>query len=180
MLIPNTTIQSAAGGDTVLSDTTLGADSATMDFTGISQAYAHLRLLITAQTNRTGTPFDPIQARFNNDSGSNYYGYSTLTGDKRGQTSIPISAATCPSGGATAGFLGQSTMILPFYTGSAYKTGVGNYGFSVSSGTAGNSGTIWLEWISTAAINRITLVAENFGTNLLLAGSRLIIYGQPT
>lgn len=172
----------ASGALTMISDTTLGSDTANFDITSISGSYKHLLVVFQCRSTKAASTADWMTMRFNNDSGSNYdtqlqqdYNTTEQAFENLGQTSITwiveLPAASSASGDAGGGFI-----LIPNYAGTTWNktcnwlgagrqnTGSGNWH---STKGAGN-------WRSTSAITRITLIptAGNFKT-----GSRVTLYG---
>lgn len=169
-----------AGTMVRLSDTTLGADTASFDITPISGSYIALKLSVYARGD-TAAAATTLALRFNNDSGANY-DHQYVLGSAASATAAETFAATSASFGAipanTAGanLFGEAEVWVPHYAGAVNnKTFVSN--FAHKSGTAsGNlqSGQYAGFWRSNAAISRITILpgAGNFKT-----GSRCTLYG---
>ncbi len=169
-----------AGNWFMLADSTLGADAASIDFTSISGSYAHLWLLLYARSD-TASGETSVAARFNNDSGANYYherinaGVTTVTAaEVLGATSFRF--GRCPANTATANDFGANEMVILNYANSTNRKSVMSRAASFAS-TA--SSGIQLElgaegWDNTAAISRITMFP---GAGNFRAGTRATLYG---
>lgn len=169
-----------AGAVVMLSDTTLGADTASFDVQSISASYKHLQLVLLARGTTSATE-EGLALRFNNDSGGNYdtqiaYGlgagagaFEALAGTSAGLHAMP--AATAP-----ASAFGMATILIPGYAETTrHKTGVAEIYRRATAVTGGLlRSTSGFSWRSTAAINRVTIFP---GANNFLAASRLTIYG---
>ncbi|HSV08528.1 MAG TPA: hypothetical protein VLI07_18575 [Candidatus Binatus sp.] len=164
---------------TKIADITLGSAAATIDFTSIAATYAHLRLewMLRGDTAAASTA---LYVRFNNDSGANYCtevltasvttaGAQELASQNQIQIGS-IAAATAPANWATAG-----DMDIPLYAGGWMKHVLVRGGYAVGITTTSLQPR-WgaAVWASTAAINRITVLAA---AGNLVAGSRVTLYG---
>ena len=154
-----------------LFDSILGV-AGTFDANNLSQDYAHLTMRLSAR----GSQSENIIARFNNDSGANYW-----------QQVITATTNTVVSAGAA----GQTSMHIGYVDpttanwGSGMVIDVTNYSEvtphfkTISASMAGGlSAFYWVGgggmWGNTAAITRVQILpsAGNF-----IAGSRLTVYG---
>ena len=171
------------GGLALLFDSTLGADTANIDATGLSGAYKNLLIYISARSTRAGISVDQVGIRFNGDTGSNYY-YEALIATGSGAVSSsenrPVSSAapSCPAATATAGFFAGITVDVNDYASTAHIKN-GNWRSSyIKSTSAGDIvyDAAMFSWNNTAAITQVTIFALNGN---LKAGSRLTIYGTP-
>lgn len=181
----NPTWTAAAGGGNyvLLTDTLLGSDTASFDFTSISGSYKHLVIHFLGRSDRASNAGDAVKMTFNNDGGSNYDyatiqfdGSTSYSGQAQGASSFAsvfeCTAATAPSGAAGAG-----TISIPNYAGTAFNK---SYIADATTHLGNSSGDhrTWKtggQWRSTAAITRITISPVN-GTNFL-TGSRASLYG---
>lgn len=162
-------------------DTTLGAAAASVDITPIVATYAHLRIEIVARGDTAATA-TAVVIRYNNDSAANYdhqimgmsnataIGIEALAGTSAWVGYMP--AATAPANASSnievvvAGYAG-TTFQKAATSACSLKTTVATGGLT----TYANAH--W--WRSTAAINRVTLLA-NAGN--FVAGSRVTIYAM--
>lgn len=175
------TIPSAGGGGDVeaIAESILSSASATIDFASIPSTYKHLRLVILARKNASGTT--NVALRFNNDSGSNYDYHRMLLNNAAltatasvGQTVGEIGFATTST--ASAGLFGQCVVDIARYAGTVHQK-LAQSTFSQADGitAAGlRAGIYHASWRSTAAINRITLL---LGSGSFDTGSMATLYG---
>jgi hypothetical protein len=177
---PVTIVSSGGSGDVArLSDSTLGADTASFDITGISAAYKHL--LIIAQLRGTHADIQTeLRLRFNNDSGSNYDGHYhfTTSGAATGVTNNPATTSAqlglITADTATADRAGSAHILIPNYASATFQKNIEFHTAYARSGdyaTTDGSGA----WRNTAAVDRITILP---GTANWKAGSRLTLYGM--
>jgi hypothetical protein len=169
-----------SSGLVLLSDTTLGSDAASIDITGIPGSYKHLRIIALVRSTRAGQPGDNWRLRFNNDSGANYYTQSVFASGVAEDGAEEIAASgtlgNCPGATATSGFFAPVDATIVDYastTKAKVVTGTHLSPTGVTTGLLRMQAAGWV-WNSTAAINRITVLAANGN---LLAGTRLTIYG---
>lgn len=143
----------------------LGAPQSTLDFTGIS-AGGNALLLVAQLKDTAVTGFALV--RFNGDSGTNY-DFGTMTQAAASVTGANSAAATSiqvpTSGSAVVGTNpGVFTMWLPGYALTGFrKVAYFESGFDLA--TPVNNVTVAGEWINTAAINQVTLVANTSWNN---------------
>jgi hypothetical protein len=165
----------SAGGSALISDSTLGADAANIDFTSIAQTYKHLRLVIHARS-AVAAQKDNLVVRFNNDSTATHYVsaaigmYGSIAAE--GGYNDKLIIAYVPGASAAAGLSAAVDTLIPDYTGTTlWQEVTGN-----SSGVADSAMVVvgGGSFKQLAAISRITIFAV--GGNLL-AGSRASLYG---
>jgi len=155
--------------------------SGTWDVSTIDQTYDHLRIIakLRGVVAATGVGF---LLTFNNDTTDANYLRRRITGNL--DTIVIAEAASRqfmagPAASAAAGFFAYIYVDIPLYSGNAYKemqyNGVDYRGSAGGETRAVISGHTC--WLSTAAINRIAVVADN-ATNTLAIGSRLQIIGM--
>lgn len=150
-----------------IATTTVGAGGASsIDFTSIPSTFTHLQLRYIARDNRSGTNSDDIMIRMNNDSTTGNYNSHRLYGNGSsasadrvtgfaGTLSAFVSAST-----ATANsFGGGVTDILDYANTNKYKT-TRSIGGNDDNGSGFVSFISGL-WLSTSAINRITVYPLN-------------------
>jgi len=164
-----------------LYDNVAGSAIASWDVTGISQIYNHLRVVLMARGD-TAAVSTFARMRFNNDSAANYasiymaadQGAAIAGVEENSATSIEVGKVAAAT--ATASHPGISTIEIPAYVGTTFfKNASWTNGFHSALTTLGHTAMSGDGvWVSTAAINRITVfpTAGNF-----IAGSRLTIYG---
>lgn len=167
----------------LITDTLLGADAATFDFTSIPATHKALELICDLQSNNGSA--DGLGVKLNNDATAANYVHEYLTG---------IGAAAAASAAqASETFLYFPNVVMGNTNGSgklssALRLTIPNY-----ASTTFNKNVLMLGggndvtgadqivmsqagmWISTVAVNRITLLPA-FGT-LFKAGSRVSLYG---
>lgn len=175
----------AATTATVLSDVALTSATSSIDFTSISGSYKHLYVIAALRTDRANTD-DDLGIRLNNDSGSNYDGYSLQLHDP---TPVTVSAPeflanssvkwfNCLNGDqALSGAFGTVVLHIPHYAGSTNNKIVSGLCERERSTVSGNVLVYSAvgAWRSNAAITRLTLLPLS-GTNFL-SGSRAVLYG---
>jgi hypothetical protein len=180
LYIPTTTLaQGGSGALTHIQTQLLGADAASVTFSGIPGTYEHLWVQMVVRGTNAGNP--TLRAQFNGDGGANY-DYELLAG----VGNAPAAAAT---GGQTSGYLadfpaanspasyaGTGTLTIPGYRRTTFfksyhsegacirGAGASDYVMTVTAGL----------WHSTAAITSIAIFpnADN-----LLTGSLFSLYG---
>lgn len=174
-----------AGGVSLIADSTLGSDQASMDFTGIptSASIAHL-LVVCYLRGSTAAATVGATCRLNNDSGGNYDNHgmsilsSTVTGDPgAGDTNVYMGEMPANSASPATLFSAQC-ILIPHYAGTT------NHKSVISLGTAHDTETStttnWMLafygslWRSASAINRLTILPASGN---LKSGSRVSIYG---
>lgn len=159
---------------TVIYDTTLGADAASID-TGASAIPTGFAGLLCALSYKTSTGAN-AWVRLNGDTGSNYVwadvylsGVGSVSGsNSTGDTKIPISYN---SGGGT--YVSLSEFFIPNYAGTTFTKTVSSLAMQPESsnpGTAMYGGG----WNNTAAVNQITVFPD---TGNFKAGTRFTIIG---
>jgi Carbohydrate-binding module family 5/12 len=162
----------------------LAAPAASIDFQNIPQYFSQLMLVI--QLRGTDSPGQISNwMRFNNDAVAGNYGTETLTvyaSTASANEGLPSAGYTqafignAPSAAAPAGLAGVFEIIIPNYTGTvfqkAYISKAGNRNGTVT--TTLRMDDVVGHWLSTAAINRITIL-PNAGS--YVAGSVATLYG---
>lgn len=156
-----------------IATTTLGSDTATVDFTSISGSYTDL--VIVGNLGITSSQYPWI--RFNSDTGSNYSttdiygnGTSALSSRESNAVRIWISLDVPFSSTVASNFI---VNIQNYSNSTTYKTALSRANNAASGVTA----TVGL-WRSTAAITSITLGARGGGVDRnLVSGSTFTLYG---
>jgi hypothetical protein len=167
------------GGDvTRLFDSVLGATAASFDITSISGSYKHLKLVCSLRANNSSD--QAVHITFNNDSGTNYmylrHYRDTSTADAWGASANDTFLYLCdaPGSARTAGNCVAFEMTIADYAGTTFRKGVccpmSTAFTNVGVQTAANG-----MWLSTAAINRITI---SLAAGNLEIGSRVTLYGM--
>jgi hypothetical protein len=158
---------------------TLGANTASVDFTNIPQTYKHLQLRVIARTDRANTG-DTIYWRYNND-GTGIYTlhsmYGLGSGNAQGDKGTGLTYGYYLSSlgaSATSGVFSMGIInILDYSNTSKFKTTVTHHGNETSS-----SGIVlWTSslWQSTSAITRITFTSQNLAN--LVPNCSFALYG---
>lgn len=165
---------------TVLADSVLLADAASIDFQSVSGAYASLRIVGVLRSAKAAANVDSCLLTFNADTGANYQ--SELS-DIRSTTPTAIQSLAAagayfeiPAATATATWFAAVTVDIPNYADTAKRKQFNHVTGRLS---AVGTGTVIEQlatslWNSTAAISRLTFTCS--GGNML-AGSRLTLYG---
>ena len=165
----------------ILGDQKLAAAANNIAFSGIPNAFRHLRMIGGLRSDVAGTG-EALFIQLNDDAGNNYDSTRTnLFGDGTVTASNRLSDALWSLGGAVgntapASHFGAIDVFFPDYAGVTFKTAV-QVGHAVADHAAGDisvnvaGGT----WHSTAIIFKI-LAYPGLGTNWI-AGSRLTLYG---
>lgn len=169
---------SSVGSFELISSTVLGSSqtSITFDVSSFSSTYKDLQLRIIARTDRNAGD-DPINIRFNNDTGTNYSahrlnGFATTPSSDAfsSQTSI-VRAGYVTDSASTANSFGAAIIdILDAFSTNKNKTIKSISGYA-SGAIVLNSGA----WYSTSAISSIK-IDKYAGTNFV-SGSRFSLYG---
>lgn len=179
------TASGGGGGNwTMLSDSLLGSDTASFDFTSISGSYKHLAIVINGRSTRAGQVLDFVTMRFNNDSGSNYDGFwmqffngfaTTAGAEDVGATSFAHALLAPAASSATGSSMGGEILISNYAATTFNKNFTSEHHASLTQASGNirrcvSSG----EWRSTAAITRVTIAPANGNWK---AGSRATLYG---
>ncbi len=169
-----------AGNFTLISDQTLGSDTASISFASIS-GYKHLKLVVSVRTDRASAE-DLLLMQFNSDTTAAHYytqrelcAGTTVTaseflGNNAGYIAVASGASATASGFSTAEIL-----ITDYLSGNLKLAQC--TGFAVDGLTTGllNSFRFGMLWNSTATITGIVL-KPGIGTNLK-QNSRATLYG---
>jgi hypothetical protein len=169
----------APGGRTLLSDTVLAIDTATIDVSGLSQSYVHLELIAMVRGTAAATN-TTLLLRLNADGGATYYSLVVLSNNSTtlvetiGGTSAQVGYMSAANGPANDFSIAR--VLIPFYAGAAalkHSTADGEVDSALSSTnvfTYSSKGT----WNSVAAVTQVTLLP---GAGSFKAASRLMVYG---
>jgi hypothetical protein len=171
-----------AAYETLIADTTLAAAAGSVVFSSIPQTYRHLRLVLTARGDLTGTGPQRVLMRMNADSGAGYHwqymrGNATTptTGAFIGASSIGVGLLTVA--GSAADNWATTEVVLPDYRSATHRKQVqASTGGMMTDETAG----LFLEqstgiWRNLSAITSLTLFPS--GGNFI-AGTRATLYGM--
>lgn len=156
-----------------IATTTLGSAAASIDFTSISSAYTHLRVIWMARTASSDFPI----LRINGDTGTNYsntilYGNGTSATSSRSTSTTTLYLGADIAMPTAADTFCLLTIDFFNYAGSTNKTFL-----SVYSNDRNGSGEVNRAvglWRSTSAITSLSL--RTTGVNLA-AGSKASLYG---
>lgn len=140
--------------------------AANVEFTSIPATYTHLQIRGIARDARVANE-DSISLKYNNDSGNNYFGYHEIYGDGSTAAGFAGNASTTQmlldriaGNSATASVFGAVIIdILDYANTNKYKTQrfLGGVDRNGAGAIAFGSGL----WMSTSAINQITLAGAN-------------------
>lgn len=171
----------STGGISVISDTTLAADTASFDISGISSTFKHLRIEAQLRTTE-GVVTSSVLVRFNNDTTASYdwqrvYGNAASASAAETLGATSFAAGFVPGASAAANFAGAVVIHIPNYAGTLFNKTVISSVTAYEGSATGNvyAGQWGGGWRSSAAINRVTVLPGG-GANFK-AGSRLTLYG---
>lgn len=164
----------------MIANSTLGADTANIDFQSIPSHYAHL-LVVAYLRGDTAAVTTGCYVRFNNDSGTNYdiqyvqgNAATASAGELFASTVAQVGSIPANSGGAN--LFSATTFEIPHYANSSNNKAMsGTAAFKYGTATTNLTINVWANfWRSNSAINRITILpqAGNFRS-----GSRATLYG---
>lgn len=170
-----------AGGLSLITDTVLGSDTASVSFSSIPGTYKHLVLWVQSRGDGAVVT-ETIPVRFNSDSGANYdlevlYANDTTVAGASVNGAISMQLGLQPGTSvARANLAGGNVILVPNYAGTTFEKGAFGFGGQADS-TAANCyvHVRWGAWRNTAAVTAITLLpatSTNFKT-----GSRFTLYG---
>jgi hypothetical protein len=174
-------IAGGAANLTVLFDSTLGANAASIDTgaNGIAQTTSHLIILYTARTTEA-VVVSTANMTINGDTAANY-DRQTLRARSNVSSSGAVAAATSislnvPGSSVAAGHFAGAFMFIPAYRQTVTDKMIVEAGgwadTNIANGEAHINTGIWR---NTVAVNQLTLTA---GSGNLVTGSRLTIYGS--
>ena len=176
------TAAKGGGSLTQIAAQSLTGTAASFDFQSIPPTYRHLRIYLFGRVD-VANIVQFCGVRFNNDSGSNYNTASVVNTSASAvgaqeqapaQTTLQIIRAAGST--AAANSPGYVVIEITDYLNTTFFKGVQSYGMS-QWGTASANRTIGIYagiWLSTAAINRVTIDA---GGGNWIAGSTCSLYG---
>lgn len=144
----------------------LGASS--VSFTEIPQGYRHLQIRSVGRTNRGTYAIDDLKITFNNDTGNNYawhglYGTGTAAGSIATTSTSGIVAYSTFGTTVATNLWGPSIVDILDYSNTTKNKTVRILGGTDSNNTGTVPGYIGLYsglWMSTAAINSLTIVSN--------------------
>jgi hypothetical protein len=164
---------------------TLGSSQGSVTFSSIPSTYKHLQIRGIARSNRAAAFANVSVFQFNGDTtGSNYWAYHALNGD--GSSAAAFSGSSIGTAGVWGGTaLGNNglantfgvfvTDILDYQNTNKYKTTRSLQGVDENGGGYGEVKIVSGLWMSTSAINSIT-IADNNG-NTFRQYSQFALYG---
>jgi hypothetical protein len=170
------------GVPVLLANSTLSGSSATISFSGISQNWAHLRMVMYLRGD-TAAASTNVNLQFNGDTGSNYDNQyirgsaaATSAVEAFAQTAALVGSMPCASAGAN--LFSAVTADIPFYSQSTNNKTMSSQWARKTGTSSGSLELISVAsfWRSSSAITQIVLFgsAGNFDT-----GSRVTLYGMP-
>ena len=167
----------SSGAVSVIARTVLGSDTATVDFTSIPATYENLAISYVVRATSSST-WVRLLMRFNNDSTAAYESsiYYQATGAENLTAQTAIRAAIIPDASATAGFAGTGQIDIAGYARTVFNKSamtVGGAQYAVGTGAQLASYGQGL-WVSTAAINQVTLLSSS---GSFKTGSVFTLYG---
>ena len=163
-----------------IADNLLTSPAASIDFSAIPATFAHLLLVVRAQS-AVAANGDDLFVRLNADAGAHYsyYGNQTNTAAtaivSAYSTANGCNIGTCPGASLSTRYFSTNTLLIPGYADAAHaKHAKGDGGFVTT-----NTALSWLSsymnlWDDTSVINELTLRAA--GGNLTV-GTRATLYG---
>jgi hypothetical protein len=164
---------------TVISDTTLGSDTATFDVQNISAEYDRLEYILTGRTDEATVGSDVFLTINNDSTAGNYYGNNLYYSDAGAATIYESNdrwnGKICGDSAPANSFGRMFGTILGYANTGMNKNLECRYSYLGSTSTM-VAGTMNVEWISTSAINRLTFSIYTGGKKFK-AGSRLQIIG---
>lgn len=175
------TARATLGVSSKIAQTVLVATAATIDFTSIPATFEDLLIVVQARGD-TAAVATQVSLRFNNDSGGNYdsqdlYGNNVLAAAGVASAGTSASLGQMPAATGTTAAAALFDVVVPAYARTTFhKQGFMRNGRFSTEGTGSTyiSSASALNWRSTAAINRVTLIpsAGNFdiGTVATLYG----------
>jgi len=171
------------GGLTKIAQVITTGSQATVSFSSIPATYSSLIIDFQSRDTAAGTADSNIFLQFNGDATSGNYVATSAVGDN-GTSAVrasPSSSAngapivTHPNNGATSGFAGAGTIIIPAYARTVFhKQALGTCYESFGTGPTPSLYNRGFTWKSTAAINAAVLTA---GT-AFVDGSIFTLYGR--
>lgn len=171
------------GGGTILANTILGAPG-TFDFQALPQGFDDLRIVAIVRGTRASVA-DTLTMTINNDTTVGHYSYrlanyttsSALTAADGSATAYFPAHNSMPAASSAANVFGVCEVWIYGYTSATWNKQMlqrdwGNY----NGDTARAIDWAGAQWLSTAAVNRVTFAGAV--TANLATGSQVRIYGQ--
>ena len=173
----------ASGGAQLITETVLGVDTASFDFTSIPATYRHLLVVWSLRTDAAAA-IDTASTNFNNDTTNANYDREFLQAAASSTTALEKLATTASRSGATitgntapASQFGHGQMLVHNYANVNFFKVASIEGSQWSARTTNGMLHYWnvMGWANTAAINRLTFTPVT-GTNFK-AQSVVALYG---
>jgi hypothetical protein len=159
----------------LLASTTLSTTTASVTFSSITGTYKHLNIVVSCRSTSTSAGgYDIIVARFNGDTGSNYYSTYDNT---VAYTYLAIATIHNSQNWVYSNALGMAECNVGQYTSAYYKIGRSLWG-NPNSNTNNSlyQSTYAYMWKSTAAITQVDVFLQ---VGSFAAGSQVSLYGLP-
>lgn len=160
------------------------SSTTTITFSSIPASYTHLQIRIMAKTDRPTYNNDLVSLRFNGDTSSSYSSHHLKGTGTSASTETSVSANKIYLGGNIGDTVNAAQNygvavidLLDYASTSKYKTMKSLSGYDAN-GAGSDPGIVSLSsglWMSTSAINSVTLLAGE-GTGLV-SGSTAALYG---
>jgi len=168
-------VHSTASLPVLLASTTLGSTTASVTFSSIAGTYKHLNIVVSCRSTSTfAGGYDVIVARFNGDTGSNYYSTYDNT---VAYTYLAIATIHNSQNFIYSNALGMAECNVGRYTAAYYKVGRSLWGNPNSNTTNSLYQSVYAYmWKSTAAITQVDVFLQ---TGSFAAGSQIDLYGLP-
>jgi len=157
--------------------------SGIFDVSSISQDYDHLIIRLISRSDVVATS-DIVYMYFNNDTTSSNYHHQHIAaydGANSGNNEAANAfISQCTSASAPANSFGGTNIVIALYTNvNTNKIAINNWGHYYDTQAANASSGV-MTWLSTSAINRITIQPDGYSTDNFIAGSWLQIIGVKT
>lgn len=158
-----------------IADSTLAIAAASIDLQSISQVYAHLRIIAELRSDQASAA--AAYLRFNNDSGSNYRNFSGVGGGAAPAAVAQIQLLdNINESDSNADLFSIVEIVIANYANAVHnKTVLARGSATMYDGANSVTSVVHGMWISTAAINRVTLLPS---TGNFAAESRVTLYGM--
>ena len=169
---------------TQISQTVLGADTATITFSSIPGTYTNLLLTFYARADTVASE-ESVKMQFNSDTGANYHvqllagsGGTASAAEQLNQSYIRLGKA--PAASATANYFGASVSMIYSYANTSFFKPVTTHLISVYAATTGTMDSE-LEvghWRNTGAMTQIDITPVT-ATKKFKTGTTATLYGMP-
>jgi len=163
---------------------TLTGTASSISFTSIPATYTDLYVVFSGRTAYSGGTNGGITdavVRVNNDSGGNYsyrvlYGQTSSAGSFSGSSTTSLHFGNMPSANSTASTFCSNEIYIPNYANTSTNKSLSLTSVRENNSTFGDVRAIAGLWSSTAAIDRVDIIADYPGGSLV-SGSSAFIYG---